>query len=75
MSLLNMPCAASSRLPRVFWLRRSGANPTRQKLMEALASIKKFDLGGHDITFAENNRIGLKFVEVTMINGAVKPEK
>jgi len=56
-------------------LRRSGNNPTRQKLMDALASLKNFDLGGYDISFGEVNRVGSKFVEVTMVNGAGKLKK
>lgn len=48
-------------------LRKAGANPTRKKVINALATLRKYDVGGFTVSFAPDNRIGSRFVEVTII--------
>lgn len=48
-------------------LRRAGPNPTREKVINALASLRKYDVGGFVVSFSPDNRIGSRFVEVTII--------
>lgn len=50
-------------------LRRAGANPTRERVIEALESIKNLDLGGFVVSYGKGNRIGSRFVEITVIDG------
>ena len=55
-------------------LRKAGANPTREKVINALATLRKYDVGGFTVSFAPDNRIGSRFVEVTIIgkNGTLQ---
>jgi branched-chain amino acid transport system substrate-binding protein len=48
-------------------LKRAGAQPTREKLVKALESMQKFDLGDFIIDFSPDNRHGSKYVELTVI--------
>ena len=48
-------------------LRRAGPNPTRAKVIAALEKLNPYDVGGFSVSFGPNNRVGSKFVEVTMI--------
>ena len=53
-------------------LRRAGPNPTRVRLVKALDSMGNFDLGGSTVGYSATNRIGSRFVEVTVIGGSGK---
>ena len=53
-------------------LRRAGPLPTRAKLVKALEGMDNFDLGGTRVNYSATNRIGSRFVEVTVIGGAGK---
>ncbi|OYT92118.1 MAG: ABC transporter substrate-binding protein [Burkholderiales bacterium PBB3] len=53
-------------------LRRAGPNPTRARLVKALDSMGNFDLGGSMVGYSANNRIGSRYVEVTVIGGSGK---
>ncbi len=53
-------------------LRRAGPAPTRAKLVKALESIDNFDLGGTRVGYSATNRIGSRFVEVTVIGASGK---
>jgi branched-chain amino acid transport system substrate-binding protein len=53
-------------------LRRAGPAPTRAKLVRALESIDNFDLGGTRVGYSPTNRIGSRFVEVTVIGATGK---
>ena len=53
-------------------LRRAGPAPTRAKLVKALESIDNFDLGGTRVSYSPTNRIGSRFVEVTVIGASGK---
>jgi ABC-type branched-subunit amino acid transport system substrate-binding protein len=53
-------------------LRRAGPNPTRGKVLEALESISAFDLGGITVNYSQRNRVGSRYVEVTVIGSAGK---
>ena len=48
-------------------MRRSGADPTRQKIITQLEKMNSYDTGGFKISFSPDNRVGSKFVEVTVI--------
>jgi branched-chain amino acid transport system substrate-binding protein len=48
-------------------LRRAGANPTRKKLLTALEDIKKFDMGGLELSYSSDDHSGLDFVDLSII--------
>jgi branched-chain amino acid transport system substrate-binding protein len=48
-------------------LRRAGREPTREKLVSALESLQRFDLGGVDVTYGPQSRAGSRYVELTII--------
>ncbi len=53
-------------------LRRAGPNPSRSSVVKALESMGNFDLGGLRVSYSPTNRIGSRFVEVTVIGGTGK---
>lgn len=53
-------------------LHRAGPAPTRAKLVKALESLDNFDLGGTRVGYSPTNRIGSRFVEVTVIGASGK---
>ncbi|HEX5738086.1 MAG TPA: ABC transporter substrate-binding protein [Hydrogenophaga sp.] len=50
-------------------LRRAGPKPSRAQVIKALESMGNFDLGGTVVRYAPDNRIGSRYVEVTVIGG------
>jgi len=48
-------------------LRRAGKQPTREKLIAGLESLKQFDLGGLDVTYGPELRIGTSYIDLTII--------
>ncbi|MDB5956997.1 ABC transporter substrate-binding protein [Ramlibacter sp.] len=48
-------------------LRRAGPNPTRAKLVAALESMKKFDLGGLEVSYGPDDHTGLDFADLSII--------
>jgi len=53
-------------------LRRAGPRPTREKVMRALESIRGFDLGGFSVSYGPRERVGSRFVDVTVIGSTGK---
>jgi len=51
-------------------LRRAGPRPTREKLIAALESMQRLDLGGVDVTYGSRNRTGTQYIDLTIINRA-----
>ena len=50
-------------------LRRAGKEPTREKLINGLESMKGFDLGGGlDVTYGPNLRVGTSYIDLTIIS-------
>lgn len=50
-------------------LRRAGPKPTREKVQAALEGMRKYDLGGLDISFAPDHHTGLDFADLSIIGG------
>ena len=48
-------------------LRRAGPAPTRAKVVKALESLGSLDLGGITVGYSPTNRVGSRYVEVTVI--------
>jgi ABC-type branched-subunit amino acid transport system substrate-binding protein len=48
-------------------LRRAGANPTPAKLMQALESIRKLDIGGLEVSFSPTDHSGLDYADLSII--------
>jgi ABC-type branched-subunit amino acid transport system substrate-binding protein len=48
-------------------LQRAGPNPTREKVIRALETLRAWDAGGFTVNFSPTNRIGSRFVEITVI--------
>lgn len=53
-------------------LRRAGPNPTRAKVMKALEGMSSYDLGGITVNYAPDNRVGSRYVDVTVIGSTGK---
>lgn len=53
-------------------LRRAGANLTRAKVVKALEGMGSYDLGGISVNYSANNRVGSRYVEVTVIGSTGK---
>ncbi|MCD6077027.1 MAG: extracellular ligand-binding receptor [Ramlibacter sp.] len=53
-------------------LRRAGPNATRAKVIEALETVSNFDLGGITVNYSPQNRVGSRYVEVTVIGSTGK---
>jgi ABC-type branched-subunit amino acid transport system substrate-binding protein len=54
-------------------LRRAGRDLTREKLIRAMESMKRYDAGGFEVTFSPDNHNGSTYVDLTVIgpNGRV----
>ncbi|MDE2439567.1 MAG: ABC transporter substrate-binding protein, partial [Betaproteobacteria bacterium] len=50
-------------------LRRAGPQPTRDKLVAALSSLQKYDVGNFSVDYSKS-RLGSHFVEVTIVGSA-----
>jgi branched-chain amino acid transport system substrate-binding protein len=48
-------------------LRRAGPNPTRAKVVAALETLNKFDIGGLEVSFSANDHTGLDFADLSII--------
>jgi branched-chain amino acid transport system substrate-binding protein len=48
-------------------LRRAGPRPGRDKIHAALESIKKFDLGGLEVSYGPDDHTGLDFADLSII--------
>ncbi len=53
-------------------LRRAGRDPTRAKVVAALESMGNYDLGGVNVSYGPTNRVGARYVEVTVIGSTGK---
>jgi len=49
-------------------LRRSGPNPTRQKLRDALEQIRDYDVGGQYVGYSPTKHAGADYVDITILN-------
>ncbi len=49
-------------------LKRAGKQPTREKLIAGLESMKSFDLGGVDVTYGPDLRTGTTYIDITIIS-------
>ena len=49
-------------------LKRAGKNPTRESLVDGLASMGKVDLGGFTVTYTPTNHNGSSFIDLTIIS-------
>lgn len=48
-------------------LRRAGPRPTRAKVVAALESLDKFDIGGLEVSFSATDHTGLDFADLSII--------
>ena len=48
-------------------LRRAGPSPSRGKIQTALESMKKFNLGGLEVSFSPDDHTGLDFADLSII--------
>ena len=49
-------------------LRRAGKKPTRETLQAALEGMKRFDLGGLEVSFSPDDHTGLEFADLSIVN-------
>ena len=48
-------------------LKRAGPKPTREKIHVALETLRKFDLGGLEVTYGPDDHTGLDFADLSII--------
>jgi branched-chain amino acid transport system substrate-binding protein len=51
-------------------LRRAGPRPTRERLVAALNSLHKFDIGGMEVSYSPANHTGLDFVDLSIVRAS-----
>ncbi len=51
-------------------LQRAGPRPTPQRLRDALASMRQFNLGGLELGYSANDHTGLDYVDLSIINAS-----
>ena len=49
-------------------LRRAGKNPTRETLQAALENMKRYDLGGLEVSFSPEDHTGLEFADLSIVD-------
>lgn len=49
-------------------LRRAGRNPTRDTLQAALEGMKRYDLGGLELSFSADDHTGLEFADLSIVD-------
>jgi len=49
-------------------LKRAGPKPTREKLVAALESMNRFDLGGVDVSYGPGTRTGTSYIDITIVS-------
>lgn len=49
-------------------LKRTGANPTRERFVGAIESVNNLDLGGYEISFSETSRDRSRFVNTGVVS-------
>ena len=53
-------------------LRRAGKDLTRVRFLQALESLRHFDLGGFEVDYGKGVRQGSRFVDLTIIGKGQK---
>ncbi|MBS1139491.1 MAG: amino acid/amide transporter substrate-binding protein, family [Proteobacteria bacterium] len=53
-------------------LKKAGKDLTREKLVATLESLQNFDLGGFKVNYGANNRLGSRYVELTVVGAGGK---
>ena len=48
-------------------LRRAGKQPTREKLRDALESLRRYDIGGLEVSFSAASHSGLDYTDLSII--------
>ena len=66
-SYAAMEAYASARV-LVEGLRRAGPHPTREGFVQALESLRRFDLGGLEIDFSAKKRSGSAYVDLSILS-------
>ncbi|MFL6681079.1 MAG: ABC transporter substrate-binding protein [Burkholderiaceae bacterium] len=49
-------------------LRRAGKQPTREKLREALETLRRYDIGGLEVSFSASSHTGLDYTDLSIIS-------
>ena len=65
-SAIHVPAAAAMVLTE--GIKLAGSNVTPVRLRNALESIRKFDLGGLEVSYSTSNHTGLDFVDLSIID-------
>lgn len=53
-------------------LTRAGAKPTPESITRALNNLRKFDLGGMEISFSPTDHTGINYVDISILDGLGK---
>lgn len=48
-------------------LKRAGPKPSREKIQAALEGLRKFDLGGLEVSYSPEDHTGLDFADLSII--------
>lgn len=49
-------------------LRRAGAKPSREHIQSALEGLRKFDIGGLEVSYSQEDHTGLDFADLSIIS-------